>query len=126
MQLHYSPHLCGHDGSESSGDLLGVGTVPRNFNGHAYQLPQVIVRHFIYDDHLDGRIGGIDSPERLNGGDAAAVVHVVAERPYEGIHPLDEVEAIRDLVGVGQAAVDLRTTRWSLGELRHSPHFRQR
>lgn len=100
------PHLRGYHASKSSGDLLGVGTGPRNVNGHAYQLPQVIVSHLIYNDDLDGRFGRIHSPERFNGGHTTTIVHVVAERPYEGVHPLDVVEAVRHLVGVGQAAID--------------------
>lgn len=102
-----SPHLRGHNASKESGDFLGVGTAPRNVNSRAYQLPHVIVGHLIYENHLDGGFGGIHSLEGLDGGHASAVLHVVAERPYEGIHPLDYVEAVRDLVGVGQAAVHL-------------------
>jgi hypothetical protein len=112
-----SPHLRGHNASKSSGNLLGVGTGPRDVNRHTYQLPEVIVSHLIYNDHLDGRFDRIHSLERLNGRHAAAVVHVVAERPYEWVHPLDVVEAVRDLVGVRQGAIDLRTTRWTLGSL---------
>lgn len=69
-------------------------------------LPQVVVGHLVYDDHLKGGFGGVESPEGVDGRDASAVLHVGAERPYEGIHPLDEVEAVRELVGVGQAAID--------------------